>query len=250
MADAEELVRLLRSFRTRKEAMERLVDMGGGAVDALIQALDGRNEGSRWAAMRCLGETGDDRALKPLIRRLDHRADQDVACWALGQLTGEALGGDPEAWRKWHRDRGGAVAPNDAESVGDETLFAEAVRGLSATVQTSGRSRNLTVALEGGRRQTVRVVLDAKDFEGEAVVLVYSECGPAEPSKYEFALRFNLSLPYGALALRGAKGQERLVMLNSLLRAGLTPLALRKSIVTVAAKADAIEKRLTGQDKR
>ena len=254
MADVSELVEQLRSFRTRKQAMDQLIDMGEAAVGPLLEALDSRSEGMRWAAMRSLGELGDERAVGPIIDRLDEPRDRDAACWSLGKLTGQDLGGDAEAWREWRRK--GQAAPEEtaaaapAAEMDDESLFAEAVKGLAASVQTVGSSRIVHMSLEGERHQVVRVVMGAKDFEGEAMVLVYSECAPADPKSFEFALKLNISLPYAALALREVDGEQRLVMFNSMLRKGLTPLALRKSIVAISEKADRVEKRLTGQDQR
>lgn len=252
MGEVDELVAGLRSFRTRKESMDRLIDRGQEAVAALLEVLDGRSEGMRWAAMRCLGEIGDERAVGPLLNRLEVSSDRAVACWALARVTGEDLGDDAEAWRRWRKGVVGDVETEAAETaaaeLADDALFAEAVRGLTASVQGSGASRIVSMALEDGRHQAVRVAMAAKDMDGEPMVLVYSECAPADPKTHEFALRLNLSLPYAALAIREVEGQKRLVMFNSLLRKGLTPLALRKSVLTIAGKADAVEKRLTGQD--
>jgi Arc/MetJ family transcription regulator len=251
MTDPRELVEQLRSFRTRKAAMEALMETGGGAVDALIEALDARNEGVRWAAIRCLGEIGDAKAVRELIRRLGDPLDRDAAAEALRRITGQDLAADAEAWHRWSGE--GAPPPSSQASpagdLPDDALVAEAVRGLSASIQGSGHSRTITIRLEGGRRQVVRISLSAKDLDGEPVALVYSECGPADPAAYEYALRLNLSIPYGALALREVEGAMRLVMLNSLLRRGLTPLALRKSILAIASKADSVEQRLFGRDR-
>jgi len=254
MSDPKELVAKLRAFQTRKETMDRLIEMREQAVEPLVEALQSRTEGMRWAAMRCLGEIGDERAIDPLLDRLGVFVDRDTACWALARITGRDYGSDYEAWRQWRASVTGTGEPKPtAEQPGptdldNDTLFTESVKGLAASVQMQGERRSVTVTLPEGRHQEVRVVLDAKDLDGEAMVLVYSECAPANPDDYATALKLNLSLPYGALALREVRGEDRLVMFNSMLRKGLTPLALRKSIVAIAGKADVVEKRFTGQD--
>ena len=78
MPNAGELVKALRSFRSRKQAMEQLVELGQEAVPALIEALDERNEGMRWATIRCLGEIGSDEAIVGLVARLDNPRDAET----------------------------------------------------------------------------------------------------------------------------------------------------------------------------
>ena len=251
MPNAGELVMALRSFRSRKQAMEQLVELGQEAVPALIEALDERNEGMRWATIRCLGEIGSDEAIVGLVARLDNPRDAETACWALGRVSGRDFGSDVEKWRAWAGQANESAKPaGEGDELDDSTLLREALRGLKATAKTHGRSCRVRLELDGGRNQTVGVTFGSKDFEGSQIVIVYSECAPADPKHYEYALRANLTLPYGALAIREVDGEKRLVMFNSLLRSGLTPLALRKSIVIIADKADKIEKRITGQDKR
>ena len=249
MAGCVELVEMLRSFRTRKEAMDRLVEHGEAAVAPLIEALDSRHEGVRWAAARCLGEIGSREAAPRLIELLDTPQDAEAARGALTRIVGADLGGAPGPWRDALQGRAPETARPE-QTVEDESLFAEATRGLQATVTTVGGTRFAELLLASGRRQRVRVVMNAADSEKSPIVIVYTECAPADPKLYEFALRTNLSLPYGALALREVDGHDRLVLFNSLSRDGLLPQALRKTIVSVAEKGDEIERRLTGLDAR
>ena len=231
-----------------------MVEMGEVAAEALLGALDSRSEGVRWAAMRCLGEIGSTDAVEALLAALQRPTDRQATCWALARITGQDFGEDAKAWLAWAgkeeeepetTEESAAAAPG----MDNETLLREAVRGLTATVEGAGKTRKIEMELEGGRRQVVRVVFTV-DSEKSPVVLVYSECAPADPGHYEFALRTNLTLAYGALAIRKVEGEDRLVMFNSLLREGLTPLALKKSIVTIADKADRVERKLTGKDER
>ncbi|HRU05766.1 MAG TPA: HEAT repeat domain-containing protein [Candidatus Brocadiia bacterium] len=249
MTDCVGLVEMLRSFRTRKEAMDRLVEQGEAAVGPLVEALASRNEGVRWAAARCLGEIGSREAAPRLIELLDSPSDAETARGALTMIFGADLGGSPGPWRDAlaGRSQKGGPASQAAE---DERLLAEATRGLDATVTTTGGTSFVEMLLADGRRQKVRVVMGATDSEKSPIVIVYTECAPADPKLYEFALRTNLSLPYGALALREVDGRDRLVLFNSLSRECLSPQALRKTIVSVAEKGDQIERRLTGQDAR
>lgn len=245
MADIESLTRDLRSFRTRKQAMSALAEMGDEAVDPLIAALESHHEGVPWAAARCLGMIGSERSVEALVACLDRPAVREAACWALGRITGKDFGSDPKAWRAWLAGGRGAE-PEAGPDLDDETLLREAVRGLNVEVTSKGAVAVIQARLDGGRQQTVRVAMKAVDFEKSPIVLVYSECGPADPRFFEYALKANMTMPYGALAIRSVEGQDRLVMFNSMLRRGLTPLALRKSIVSIAEKADKVQERLEG----
>jgi len=248
MPDSRELVEMLRSFRTRKEAMDRLVERGAEAAPALIEALGSRHEGVRWAAARCLGEIGALDAAPKLVELLASPADAGAARGALSRILGRDLGDNQSAWR--NAIHAGAAKPEGGATTEDELLVRDATSGLRAKVTPSGGTHFVEVDLESGRKQTVRVVMGASDFEKSPIVIVYTECAPADPRLYEFALRTNLTLHYGALALREVDGRNRLVLFDSLSREGLAPQALRKSIAFVAEKGDLLEQRLTGQDAR
>ena len=251
MADTDALVRDLRSFRTRKQAMSELIEKGEDAVDALIDALGSAYEGVPWAAVRCLGMIGSEKAIEPLIDCVGKSHLRDSACWALSRITGKNFGQDAAAWKRWFiggEEKG--VSPESGPDLEDTTLLREALRGLDAETKISGKSCLIRLRLDPARQQTVRVVLGAADMDQCPIALVYSECGPADPKHYEYALKTNITLPYGALAIRSVDGEDRLVMFNSLLRQGLTPLALRKSIVTIGERADKVEKRLAGHGRQ
>jgi hypothetical protein len=51
-------------------------------------------------------------------------------------------------------------------------------------------------------------------------------------------------MPYGAVALRDREGEPRFVMFNSILRHGLSPVELRKSILAVGELADRFRRQL------
>jgi len=90
--------------RIRPYAARVLGDLGeASAVPVLIDALDDRDPKLRWQAAWSLGRIGDEAAIEPLIDALDDR-DGDVrwfAAWSLAEITGQELGGDPDAWQAW-----------------------------------------------------------------------------------------------------------------------------------------------------
>ncbi|MGH6718054.1 MAG: HEAT repeat domain-containing protein, partial [Alphaproteobacteria bacterium] len=69
----------------------------------LIAALADTDDAVRWQAAWSLGRLGDGGAVGPLIDVLGDRKP-DVrwfATWSLAEITGEAFGDDPDAWRAW-----------------------------------------------------------------------------------------------------------------------------------------------------
>jgi len=253
MKGAAKLVRMLHSFQTRSRAMDELIWMGEAAVDTLVEVLGNRSGAVRWAAIKCLSDIGDERAVEPLIGLLDSPSDRSNACDALARLTGQKQGQNADAWQRWWQKESGQ-APEEgaapAEEPSDEDLVQAAVTGLEADVAWGKKGASLTIALPKDRRQKVQILASQKDPQGSALVIVYSECAPAAAAQYEWALRRNLHMPYGALAIRESSRGPMFVMFNTLLRQGLSPTALRKSILAVARGADAVEKGLTGEDKR
>jgi serine/threonine-protein kinase len=106
-----------------------------------------------------------------------------------------------------------------------------------------GRYR-VRLRFPGGRGQTLFVE------EAKELVLIWSACCPARPTHHEYALRLNAELPHGALCIRDVDGAPTFVVVDTFLRTSVDVEALRRSIVEVARRADAVEKLLTGADER
>ncbi len=246
---AEELIGQLRDFRLRSGAVARLVAMGDDAVAPLLEALDGEgNEGARWAILNCLGQLRATQAVPALAAHLEKDAFHTVAHDALTHIVGRDLGPLPAPWLKWESARG-AASPGGAteapEELGDAELAAQAVEGSGATLDEEAPGRYVVeVPVAGGRSRKVWVIFGQSDHEGAPIVLVFANCGPARAECYEAALRLNLKMPYGAVALRDAGGAPQFVMFNTILRAALTPEELHKSIFAIGERSDRVERHL------
>jgi len=242
----EELIGQLRDFRLRSGAVARLVAMGDDAVAPLLKALDGEgNEGARWAILNCLGQLRATQAVPALAAHLERDAFHTVAHDALSHILGRDLGPLPAPWLKWASSQG--VAPEAHEELTDADLVARAVEGSSATLEEEAPGRYVVeVPVSGGRSRKVWVVFGQSDHEGAPIVLVFANCGPARADCYEAALRLNLKMPYGAVALRDAGGEPQFVMFNTILRAALTPVELHKSIFAIGERSDRVEHHLGG----
>jgi len=250
--DVEQLIQQLGDFRLRSRAMRALVAMGDEAVEPLALALGSvSQEGARWAILRSLGELRATDAVPYIAPLLDAPHARDVAHDALVRIVGEDLGTAPEVWLKWASERSGATSSTlepevHVTGLSDERLMEVALKGCQAVYRQEAQGR-FTIELPvepSGARQEVSVNLSARDHEGSPICIVYANCGPASPDHYEYALRRNLRMPYGALAVHDAGGRPEFVMFNTLLREDMSPLELRKSIIAVAERAARVRQEL------
>ncbi len=242
--EVEALVGQLRDFRMRKEAGRRLIAMGPAAVGPLVEALERDGyESARWTILNCLGELDADDAVPVVARYLEMSDFQSVAHDALVRITGHDLGVVREDWLRWLAEHG--KAPAAQGELPDERLVELALEGAGAEWRARGQGRYLLdLPVAEGRRRQVTVLFGVTDHEGSPVVVVFSTCGEARPEHYETALRNNLRMPYGAVALRDVDGRPHFVMFNTVLRQGLSPTELRKSIMTVGERGERTEKEL------
>ena len=276
---ARQLIAQLRSFRSRKAAIDSLLMLGDEAIPDLIDTLAHPLENVRWAARSVLTQLGGDTVVQRLIETLDDPARKDEAAEALREITGQPLGAVRQAWAEWART---GVAPKPqvgepgplppptaqpsaeaapqpsaqpqptppAEPLSDEAIVQAIVADANIDVRQHSGGYVLTVPLEGGRRQRVTISFNAKDLEEESLVVVYTECAPADPKNFEWALRQNLRMSFGAIAIRDRSGQPTFVMVNTHPRSTLDPEELRKSVLLLASKGDKLEAALTQTDER
>jgi len=265
--EVDELIRHLRNFRHRKEATRALIDAGDAAAEPLVGALKSeRNEGAKWAMINTLGKIGNKAVVPALAEFLEEEGFREITHEALVRISGEDSGYACESWVNWFKDHveaekaAGSAEPHKAEappSSGGEPeiqqvteLPAEKLVDLALTdanasiEQKDAEDFYIDVSFANGRHQLVRVAFGKRDSEGSEIVIIYTECCPAEPKLYERILRRNMKMSYGSIAVRDVNGVPYFVVFNTLLREGLSPLPLRKSIMSLAKRADKIEKAL------
>ncbi|HYW78118.1 MAG TPA: HEAT repeat domain-containing protein, partial [Thermoguttaceae bacterium] len=191
-----ELVQKLREPRTRRAARQELV--AARAVGPLVQCLESRNESVVWAAVESLDELRATEAVAPLIQLLERGTLTLDVCEALTHITGQDFGADAKRWRDWTAADGGDTAPrlDPTQCVRQTGEF------LGVEPTGSDTSFRFKLSLPGDRTQKVTVYFGRKDAEGDELVVIYSECGPADERHYEAILRKNMSIPAGAFAIR------------------------------------------------
>lgn len=105
----------------------------------------------------------------------------------------------------------------------------------------------IEVVMKDGRRQEVH----AEEFtrrDGIELVRIYTFCGPYADSTAKWALRANMKLAQGAIALWDAGGDERFVLLNCYLKGEASPAEFKASVKELAFFGDWIEKKLHETD--
>ncbi len=240
----QQLIEQLYHPQSRRAARQKLV--AAKAVGPLLECLESTNELVVWAAVESLQELRASEAVGPLVDLLERGVLVVDVTEALRTITGQNFGADVKRWRQWIGD------PTTAESA--ELDVAECIRRtaelLGVEPTGSGKSFRFKLSLPDGRSQRVDVYFGREDSEGDSLVVIYSECGPAVAKYYEAVLRKNITIPAGAFAIRDIKGQPNFVMVDTMIAAVVTPGALAKKIENIAARADIVEKGLTKEDRR
>ncbi len=128
-----------------------------------------------------------------------------------------------------------------------ENLIRESVEGLNCFIQGHRDTFRLILSLPDDRLQEV-IVEATEGKDQERLLSVFSVCGPADPSYYEYALRLNSNLTYGSISVHDVLGTPMFVMSRTFHRDTLRPEDLRQALVEIARRSDRIEKQLTCMD--
>lgn len=241
-----ELVRGLREPGTRRTARQELVALR--AVGPLVQCLDSSNESIVWAAVESLGELRATEAVVPLIELLERGTLTMDVCDALTQITGKDFGADLKRWREWTAGAGATV--DGAARLDPIKCVRQAGEFLGVEPTGSKNSFRFKLSLPDDRTQKVTVYFGRKDSDGDELVVIYSECGPADARHYEAILRKNMSIPSGAFAIRDIDEKPNFVMVDTMAAVSVTPSLLAKKVENIASRADSVERVLTKEDRR
>jgi len=234
-----ERIRLgLQSFHTRSDTMNEIRSHSAKALGDLHELLEHHVEGVRWSAAKLLTELADEESL-PILEK--YRKDIHIG----GQIE--------EAIYAINGKSGLNIAERenvDISEMDNAKIMRLALDGTNWQLsEDSALKFTVTVSLPEKRRQKVYCIFQDKTGEqATALTLVYTECGPANEKAYEWALRLNTKLPFGAIGLREVDDKLIFVMVKSFLRDTVRPIELQKSIDRMAKEADALEKKLTGGD--
>lgn len=239
----------LRNIQTRSATINAVAEKGDIIIDEVIPLLQDRNEGVRWSAIKILSEIGDERAIGPLIALLEQSKNVTDTANALRAITGQDFGDEPGAWRQWVMREPGLGEAAGLGVLSDEDLITTATRDLPVTVSGKGQEYIVNVSLPGGRSQRVWIDLSRKDPNGRPIVQLSTPCGDADQRQYESALKLNMSIPYGAIAIASLDDALCFAVVDTYLRQTVHPEDIANSIMSLAAHGDLVEKSLSREDR-
>lgn len=177
------------------------------------------------------------------VRRRNADVPLDVA-----ECVGLMLQHDPNA----RPASGSAISQLLQAVLGDtrdlETLLYEAFHGIpSIRYESIGAGASVELRLPNNRQQTIHLS-NSDHRAGDRLLNIYSVCCEARPDFYEQALRLNAVVLHGGLAIRDVDGTPCFVMVDTYPRATVSAEEIRRSVIEVGARADEIERLLTGRD--
>ncbi len=103
------------------------------------------------------------------------------------------------------------------------------------------------VDLKSGRHQAVYIMPHTLR-DGAELVRVFTKCGPPAEQSLEWALRANMKLTQGALAIDKNDGEKEFVLINCFLASELTPAELKDAVKRIAFYGDWVETKLSDLD--
>lgn len=119
-------------------------------------------------------------------------------------------------------------------------------RGI--TWKKSGETYEVEVSFKNGRKQTV-FVENTGHAVAERLLRIRSVCGKADPQYFETALKLNGEILHGALCIEQRDGEAVFMMVDSYPRATVDAEEIRRSVVEIAQRADAVERLLSTADR-
>lgn len=237
----------LRNIRTRPATINAACTQGAELTEAVLPLLQDRNDGVRWSAIKILSEIGDARAVPALVTLLEQNRNTTDAANALSMITGHELGDSPAEWREWLLQ-----SPEAREGytglLSDRDLVVEAIRDMNAVISGESPHYGVLVSLRDGRTQQIWIDFSRTGTDNTALVQLSTPCGAAVPSQYAEALKLNMLIPFGALAIAELDGVEHLVIVDTYRRATVHPEILADAIQSLAQHGDSVEQSISTDD--
>lgn len=129
-----------------------------------------------------------------------------------------------------------------------EDLVREAFQGhQSLNWKRRGEEFEIHLVFPTGRQQTVWVA-PSEHAVAERLLTITSLCAKATPAYFETALRLNSEMQHGALAIKEIDGNPYFVVVDTYPRATVDAEEIRRSVLEVAHRADAVERLLSDHD--
>jgi serine/threonine-protein kinase len=128
-----------------------------------------------------------------------------------------------------------------------DSLIRESLQGVDCFFQGGHNHYRIVFRLPEDRLQEVYAEV-SHGPGGERVLSVFSVCGPADPTHFEYALRLNDRLCYGSLSVRNVRGEPMFVMSRTFPRDHVSAADVRAAMFEIARRSDRVEQQLTNAD--
>ena len=103
------------------------------------------------------------------------------------------------------------------------------------------------VELKKERHQDV-FIMPHKLRDGAEIIRVFTKCGAPTEQSLEWALRANMKLSQGALAISKTEGEKEFVIINCFLATETSPLDIKDAVKRIAFYGDWVEMKLSDLD--
>ncbi len=140
------------------------------------------------------------------------------------------------------------VALPKGKATNDDLLRHVASR-LCAPARRTKTGAAFTVQISDTRKQTVQVMFQKSGKPPREFVVFFTECGPADPSRFGDALRKNFRMHFGSIAIQDKDGHPYFVLFDVVPRDAITPDFAAEVARKVARHGDDFEQVLGDPDK-
>ncbi|MEA1950413.1 MAG: SPFH domain-containing protein [Planctomycetota bacterium] len=133
-------------------------------------------------------------------------------------------------------------------AVDPKGMVRSVIEAAGYSLQETGDTWQVTVPLNGLRKQVVTIQFGETDQDGQAIVTYWSICGPALDKNAMSLLRYNAKIVHGAFSVRQIDAAEMVVLQANQMAETMSPLEVSRVLSAVAWQADKVEQKLVGGD--
>lgn len=212
-----------------------------------------------WVTRRDAAEWLGEAAVQAIAALREHTAEEDkdvrAAVERAIERVNQAMAGapvEPLGYRTWKPQGGEDRAGTDRDGAPRtrytlEELAQACVKPKVREVTEDKSGYRVHVRLKSGRSQTVYISPFTRR-DGVELVRVYTRCGKPMQNAFGWALRANMKIAQGALAIAKEQGEEELVLTNTYILDEVSPREIKASVKEVAFYGDWVESKLSALD--
>lgn len=236
----DQAIQALYDFRTRAAGIRAILrEHRAKAVPKLLALLDDLDSAIVWCAIRLLGDLGGKDVIPKLMEKKEHPEVAGAAVMALQKL-GVPVEQTSAVQSTLH------VALADEAGDGDQELLfktAQMIPGAIAEKKDDG----IRIQMRADEHEH-NIHITFHDDDSRRRVSVLCDTGVAAKGKtFEAALRRNVTMETGALAVANVDGKDRLVIVDNQIGRSTDPQMLREALQALAREAGVVAAELNGK---